>query len=270
VAWRTTDDLDEFVAAAGDFLRARPVENTILLTVVEQLAARKAPAAGRFGWWRSDGGVAGAFLRTPPYPAVLTGMPDEAVVPLLDAAGLDAVNAGSAVAAAVAAEWRRRTGAEAEVHRRIRLYRLGELAPPDPPPGRPRATTPADRDLLLSWYGAFVRELDEPSGDLVESVDDRLGYGGLTLWEVDGVPVSMAGRTRASAGMVRIGPVYTPVELRKRGYAGAVTAAVSRAAQGLAGDVLLFTDLANAGTNSLYQRLGYRHVDDRLVLSIVG
>jgi predicted GNAT family acetyltransferase len=91
-----------------------------------------------------------------------------------------------------------------------------------------------------------------------------MGYGGLMVWEVDGVAVSMAGRTRPAAGMLRVGPVFTPLDLRGRGYAGAVTAAVSRAAQELVGEVLLFTDMANPTSNAIYQRLGYRRVADRL------
>ena len=99
-------------------------------------------------------------------------------------------------------------------------------------------------------------------------MDERLGYGGLIVWAVGGVRVSIAGRTRAVAGMVRLGPVYTPQELRGRGYAGAATAAVSQAALD-AGvrEVVLYTDLANPTSNALYQRLGYRPVEDRVVLS---
>ena len=99
-------------------------------------------------------------------------------------------------------------------------------------------------------------------------MNERLGYGGITVWQVGAVPVSMAGRTRTVAGMVRVAPVYTPPELRGRGYAGAATAAVSQAALD-AGvrEVVLYTDLANPTSNALYQRLGYRPVEDRVVFS---
>ena len=68
--------------------------------------------------------------------------------------------------------------------------------------------------------------------------------------------------------MVRVGPVYTPPELRGRGYAGAATAAASQAALD-AGvrQVVLYTDLANPTSNALYQRLGYRPVEDRVIFS---
>ncbi|WP_338061095.1 GNAT family N-acetyltransferase [Streptomyces kanamyceticus] len=73
----------------------------------------------------------------------------------------------------------------------------------------------------------------------------------------------MAGVTRRTAGQVRVAPVYTPAALRGRGYGGAATVAVSRAALDAgASDVLLFTDLDNPTSNSLYQRIGYRPVRD--------
>jgi predicted GNAT family acetyltransferase len=68
--------------------------------------------------------------------------------------------------------------------------------------------------------------------------------------------------------MVRVGPVYTPPEHRGLGYAGAVTATVSRAALDAgACEVVLFTDLANPVSNALYRRIGYQPVSDRAVLS---
>jgi predicted GNAT family acetyltransferase len=78
----------------------------------------------------------------------------------------------------------------------------------------------------------------------------------------------MAGVSRAVAGMMRVGPVYTPPGHRGLGYAGAVTAAVSRAAlEGGAREVVLFTDLGNPTSNALYRRLGYQPVSDRSLLS---
>jgi predicted GNAT family acetyltransferase len=48
----------------------------------------------------------------------------------------------------------------------------------------------------------------------------------------------------------------------------AVTAAVTRQAiETGAPEVLLFTDATNPVTNSIYQRLGYRPAEDRLVLT---
>jgi predicted GNAT family acetyltransferase len=278
-----TADLAEFLAAVGDFLRSRLVENTLLITVADTLRARGTTAYGptgaRFGRWLPAGGeVAGAFVWTPPYPLLLTAVPDAAIAPLVESlvtleTSLSGVNAREDVAGAFAAAWQRRTDATADVHQRERLYRLGELAPPRVgPPGAARVATPPDRELLTAWQTAFLAEAGGIiPGDVASVIDDRISFGGITLWEVDGTPVSMAGLTRSVAGMVRIAPVYTPLPHRRRGYAAAVTATISQAALDAgAAEVLLFADLANPTSKGLYQRLGYKAVEDRVVLSFTA
>jgi len=304
MGWFTTADTEEFLAVAGEYLRAESARNSVVLTVTEDLrlkaAARSqaaqspaaqsptaAPGSGLdeplFGWWRpsarpdteSAGEVGAVCMHTPEFPVLLSRVSGQAAAELarnLAAAGrqLPGVNAAQEAADAFAAAWRDHTGDAVTLYRRMRLFRLGQLVRPAPgPEGEARLATERDHDLLAGWFDAFVREVgDPPRHDSRAVVGDRLGYGGITVWEVGGVPASIAGRTRAVVGMVRVGPVYTPPELRGRGYAGAVTAAVSQAALG-AGvrEVVLYTDLANPTSNALYQRLGYRPVEDRVIFS---
>jgi GNAT superfamily N-acetyltransferase len=281
MAWFTTDDIDEYVAAAGGFLRSRPADNTVPLTVLEVLRSRGSSAFGdrapRFGWWHDGGDIRGAFLVTPPYPLLLTPVPAQSIEPLADVlaqAGtpLAGVNGEPEAAEGFAAAWRKRTGTAARTSMCQRLFRLAELLPPAPAPsGRARAPRSADRDLLVAWFAAFSEEAGSGDHDHEAAVDDRLSYGGLTLWEAAGQPVSLAGLTRQVAGMARVGPVYTPPQWRRRGFGAGVTAAVSaRALREGAREVLLFTDLANPTSNALYQRLGYQPVHDRLVLSFTS
>jgi predicted GNAT family acetyltransferase len=78
----------------------------------------------------------------------------------------------------------------------------------------------------------------------------------------------MVMRTVPVAGVVRIRYVFTPPALRGRGFAGAATAAACLAARrDGASEVVLFTDLANPTSNGLYQRLGFRPVHDRTVVT---
>ena len=275
-----TADTAGFLAAAGDFLRADPARNTVMLSVTEDLLLKAAaPGETLFGWWQPDGDqVRAAFMHTPDYPLLLSRVSGPAAAALARDLTADSgtgrripgVNAGQEAADAFAAAWRDRTGDAVAVYRRMRLFRLGELIPPRPwPEGTARLAAGTERDLLARWFGAFAREVGDPPGqDHGTAAAGRLAYGGITVWEAGGVPVSVVGRTRAVAGMVRVGPVYTPPELRGRGYAGAATAAVSQAAldAGLR-EVVLYTDLANPTSNALYQRLGYCPVEDRVVLS---
>ncbi len=278
MAWFLSDSLAEYSAAVSRLLRGSPARNTILLGAAETLRVRGAAAFGGadplFGWWAEPGGeVTAAFLHTPPYPPVLTSMPDRCAAVLAQAlAGrgrpVPGVNGDAPAAAAFAAAWQRLTGDTATKSMASRLYRLGRLRPPQPPPpGQARVAGPGDRGRLLAWNEAFHDEAHAGGPrDASLMVDDRLGYGGLTLWEAGGEPVSMAGLTRPAAGQVRVGPVYTPPAHRGRGYGGAVTAAVSQAARDAgAAEVVLFTDLANPTSNALYQRLGYEAVSDRAI-----
>ncbi len=277
MGWRFTDDVKEYADHAAPVLAACPAEHTVSLTVIENARAGR-PASAEpeiYGWWANpDGTVTGAVSHTPPHELLLGVVPDEAMRPLVhDLAGtgrrLTGVNGMTAAAVQFAALWSEHTAQRAVLRDAERLYRLHRLVPPDPcPPGRARVATASDADLLVVWLAGFVRDTGLPATDLESTVDAKLAYGGLTLWENDdGVPVSLAGRSRRAAGTVRVAPVYTPADCRRRGWASAVTAAVSRSVldEG-ATDVVLFTDLANPTSNSIYQRLGYRPVTDRAVL----
>jgi predicted GNAT family acetyltransferase len=272
MAWHMTDDVDEFAGNAGEFLRSRPVEHTVPLTLLATLHANGSNFYDTtnqiFGWWQDAGGrVTGAILQTPPFPLLVVAAPAvPELVDLLADRSLPGVTVATGDAAALADAWWARTGARLMPRRQMRLFRLDRLVPPSPmPPGAARVADAGDRDLLMSWMDAFHTDIGEPDDrDFGELVDDKLGYGGLTLWEVDGTPVAMAGVSRPGAGMVRVMAVYTPAELRGRGYAGAVTAAVTQSALDAGAEhVVLFTDLSNPTSNALYQRLGYQPVEDR-------
>ena len=290
MVWRTTGDVAGFLAAAGECLWRERARNTVILTVSEQLRVNPARYSSPrdigispdgdhrplFGWWTDQSDiVSGAFLHTPPYPLLLTAIPRGVAADLATAlAGrpLSGVNGHVAAAEAFAATWRAaHPSRKVTVERRLRLYRLGELAWPDPAPdGTLRVAADADAPLLTGWFTAFADEVQDMDAgeDQAPDVRDKLSYGGALIWEADGRPVAVACVTRQVVKMIRIGPVYTPPELRGRGYASAVTAEASRRAREAgAEEVLLYTDLANPTSNSIYRRIGYRAVEDRIVLA---
>lgn len=267
MGWHRTHDVDEFLTATGAFLAERPVENTMILTIARNLQAGGPHVYGPddpiFGWRPG-----GAFLQTPPFPLQMTrGCPADLADFLADRP-LSGVGGVAGEAEAFGARWQELTGATVTVTERNRLYRLDTLAELPAPPGSARVAGPADRDRLIEWFDAFHVEVGHriPQGS-APLVDDKLSFGGITVWEVGGEVVAFAGNTREAAGAVRVAPVYTPPGQRGRGYAAAVTAAVTRAALDAgAADVVLYTDITNPTSNALYQRLGYRPVEDRTVL----
>jgi ribosomal protein S18 acetylase RimI-like enzyme len=272
MGWELIGDLETFEAATGEFLRSQPVRNTTLLTLVDSLRRRGLHAYGMgkpvFGAWREESGVVtGALLQTPPHPMFFSALPPAAVpaaLTLLDGRPLVGVNLMADAVDAFVEPWRARTGVTASVRMRLRQYRLATLVPPATP-GRGRPARPSERALLIEWFTDFLAFIDEPAHDAPGTIDDKLAAGLITVWEADGVPTSMAVRTAPESGVVRIQYVYTPPGLRGRGYAGGATARAAQEASG--SEVVLFTDLGNPTSNALYQRLGFRPIEDRTVVA---
>ncbi|MFF7856895.1 GNAT family N-acetyltransferase [Streptomyces sp. NPDC007904] len=122
-----------------------------------------------------------------------------------------------------------------------------------------------EHEHLVRWCREFAADVEEAvTVDAASWADTRFAEKRYTFWETpDSTPVSMAGVNLAVAGMVRADPVYTPSHLRGRGYAGAVTVEVSRAALAAgAEEVVLYTNAANPTSNALYQPIGYVRVTD--------
>jgi RimJ/RimL family protein N-acetyltransferase len=273
--WHLTEDIDAFLARAGDFLRSRPALHTTPLTAIERLRTRGAAAYGAeatiFGRLERGVEVRAIFYRLPSRRLSLTSLsPEQAGSLAVHLADLDrplsGVTADHDTATAFAEAWQRHTGAAPVPSWRGRLYRLGTLTPPEPlPEGRGRVVDAQDHEQLIRWCSEFVATVGEaPSIDAGSWADSRFADKRFTFWETpDGAPVSMAGSTSMVGGMIRVDPVYTPAHLRGRGYAGAVTVEVSRAALAAsATEVVLFTDPANPTSNALYQRIGYVPVTD--------
>jgi RimJ/RimL family protein N-acetyltransferase len=268
--WHLTEDVDGFLARTGGFLRSRPALHTVTLTATEALRTRGPGAEGveapMFGWLEQAGEVRAVFHHIPPRRLILTPFSREDAFPLAARLAhlgrpLSGVSADCDTAAAFTEAWLRHVGAISMLRNRIRLYRLDTLTPPQPfPEGRGRVAGEQDRERVELWYRDFAAAV----GDAPSRADTRRAGRSVTFWETpDGTPVSMAAVTSKVAGQVRVDPVYTPAHLRGRGYAGAVTAEVSRAALAAgATEVVLFADLANPASSRLYRRVGYVPVTD--------
>ena len=143
---------------------------------------------------------------------------------------------------------------------------LALRAPPRDPvvPGQPREVTAADAPLFTDWLAAFHGEV-VPRDPLPprEVLERRAGQGDHVFWEVKGRPVSLAGIVRRTRRTAAIAAVYTPPELRGRGYAGAATAAVVKRiyAEGRT-TACLYSDLRNPASNRCYAKLGFAPVCD--------
>lgn len=285
-----TDDPAAFLAVAGEHLAQDPVTATVVTSTADRFAEHGAPDGIPHAWFAvvrdGAGELAGVAMRTAPfapYPVYLLAMPDDAVRALADAllargeevGGVTGLRPAADVLAAAFAE---ATGRAVDVHVHFRLFELGTLVEPRAVAGRLRPVRADEAELALAWIHRFFADADEqagrPAGHLEEAeafgmadVQRKLGEGVLWFWVDDeDRPVHLTGANPASYGVARVGPVYTPVEQRGRGWAGAAVAEVSRLLRSRGERVTLFTDQANPTSNALYQTLGYRPVVDTVQL----
>lgn len=263
------DEPRRVLESADHFLTSHPVHHNLVLTLLHQRVSRSEP--GRYWVAHGDGRVAGVAFQSPlDYHVTVTPMPHEVVTAVVEAAveagvTLPGVHGEAATAAGFAGQWSERTASAARPVLGQRIYELGDLVDPARVPGCARPADPEDHAVLVRWAQSFSGETGErPSDpDTGSVVERRIMAGQLWVWE-DGEAVCFAGRSEPVARTTRIGPVYTPTEHRNRGYAAALVAAVSAAARQQGLGCMLFTDLANPTSNSIYRRLGYRAVQELL------
>ena len=274
---RTLADAETFVLEAGPLLAEDEARHNLILGICSNL--RNHPEVyERFHLWVVDGEnepVAAAVL-TPPHNLVVARPRVEGSVELLadtvHAEGLRPPGVGGALPEAqqFAARWQEVTGARTRTRMAQRIFRLTAVRPVRVAKGAMRWATPADRDLVIRWYRDFSDEAfpgedrEATAASLEKAIDLRLRRkgGGIVLWERGG-PVSLAGYGSRTPNGMRIGPVYTPPEHRRRGYATALVAGVSRSIleEGLR-FCFLFTDTANPTSNRIYMDIGYEPVCD--------
>ncbi|MHB8296708.1 MAG: GNAT family N-acetyltransferase [Acidimicrobiales bacterium] len=269
----------QFLTAAEAFLRFDPFSANVIAVVATRVAESAEPGGDNL--WAtvegSAGNVVGTAMHTPPHHLFVSRMPGEAATELaatLAGAGreLPGVNGAVASTTAFSEAWAERTGQASTVITAMRMYRLGRLARPAGVPGQAAlATSPGDVELVAGWSAAFHAEAvpHTPVEDWRAFAERRIAAGQVHLWwdggtrdggtRDGGAPVALAAVSAPAASVARVGPVYTPPGSRRRGYGAAVTAEATAAAlHAGAGHVILYTDLANPTSNSIYQAIGYR------------
>ena len=269
-AIRRHESADAFLEKAGAWMIEAEAEHNLLFGVTAQLRE------GDHGYEppiylatiEAQGRVEGCAFRTPPFKLGLTRVPPEALPALVDdVAGvyetLPAVFGPPPVAERFATLWSERSGTPASVGTRLRIFSLERVVPPARAvPGELRVAELADLPLLRRWAKAFERDASVFLGKSKALITRLVSRGAVYLWCDDEIRCMVAAMAPTPNG-VRIGFVYTPDELRGRGYATACTAAASRRLLDAGRRFcFLYADLANPASNAIYQGIGYEPVCD--------
>ena len=266
IAVHTSNDPVSVLDVAGTFLASDPVQHNLILTLLQTRVEH--PEAGRY-WMAVDGhDVIGVVFQSPlDHSATLTPMAPDAVRAAADVIAkegveLPAISGEAATVAQFAGAWSELTRVPTRPTLGQRLYELATVVD-QPAPGMRRRARTEDRGFLVESFIAFVIEIGESADGSELVVDRRLAAQQLWIWD-DAASVSMCGLTALAEGVVRVGPVYTPPKLRGRGYASALVATVSGDVRSAGNRCILYTDLENPTSNSIYRSIGYRAVAEVL------
>jgi GNAT superfamily N-acetyltransferase len=253
---------------ADEFLSSEPVLHNLILSILHARVAQG--DAGRYWIATLAEKAVGVVVQSPPdFPATLTPMPTPTVRAIVDGiadAGisLPGVNGDAATAASFAGQWSERRKLAATPFQGTRLYELLELGETPRIEGSLRQAGPGDRSLMILWTRAFQEEIGESASDTELRVNRGLAAGELWLWDRNGETTSMAVARDPVQGVVRLSGVYTPPEKRKHGYAEACVHALSKHLRARGHRCILYTDLANPTSNSVYHRIGYRAIAEAI------
>jgi predicted GNAT family acetyltransferase len=242
----TYDDADEFAAGAMPFLCRNEPENNLPIGILASIRTGQYQDPPPYlALATRDGEVAAAVVRTPPHRALVSFTPGGLAPDVLTALvadlvrrygdGLAGVTADTVIARAFAREVNRATGLEVRRANEMRIYALNAVTDRSRPRGTLRRITEEDRDRATRWLRSFSADVHEPV-HAADEIEHRMNeyltanpdHRGLLLFEHDGRPVSMVGYGGPTPSGIRIGSVYTPVEHRRRGFASAAVAELSR------------------------------------------
>lgn len=205
-------------------------------------------------------------VQTPPRNLLLYGKQEmtkeifEVFLPYLikEEIQVTGVIASKALAEAFAEAWKTSTGNSWKINFEQLVYRLDHLKEVRPTNGRLRNATPDDFNVLGQWFYDFAIEA-MGQGELEKekaNAKSKIESGQLYVWEDESV-VSMASIARPSRNGITVNYVFTPPNLRGRGYASNCVAEMSKLMLDNYQFCCLFTDLKNPSSNKIYRDMGY-------------
>lgn len=260
-----------FLEVAQTGLLRSEAENNLILGIAQGLARSGSPAAGVYLATVADNrGILACGVHIAPFKLVITRADREPIAALArDAfeAGLaiDGVTGPSRSAEDFAIAWSRLSGIAPKIAAQLRIHEARNAADSGlrSPSGSFRLAVPDDHALLTAWTELFVSDANIP--DVVDAsrvVEDAITRRRLHVWE-DVAPVSMAAWAGKTTNGVRINFVYTPRELRGKGYATACVQELTRQQLGQGNAFCwLYTDRSGSASPNIFRRIGYRPVSD--------
>ena len=279
------DDIKSFYRDTYDVLMRHEAQNLIPLgnIIIGNEGTDKSGWRDPAKWFMAtvsgESGILLTAVMTPPHNLTLYAtenkINDEALSCLVTGTGesgfqIPGVMTEKALAERFAHAYAAAKNVQYHINKNQRIYELLKVNPEIRLMGNLRLAEEKDMSFLPYWIEGFNSDCfgnsPAPKPDQ-EAYRYHINTKMLYILEVDRTPVTMAQRNREMRTVCGVGQVYTPPYFRGKGYASSCVAAVSALIlkKGFT-KCVLYTDLANPISNSIYQKIGYTPVCDSLEL----
>lgn len=281
-------DVHAFYRDAFDVLMRHESQNMILLgnLIMGHEGKDKTDWRDPANWFMATvsdaAGIRLVALMTPPHNITLYATDNvadpETINCLIDGLGdrdVPGVITEKHLAAQFADAYAARKGVSWQIVMNQRIHELAAVNPDIPTIGTVRLVDEKDMHFFPYWAEAFYAAgtYGKTDMNIPQDADHylyRIASKKIYVLEVGGIPVSMAGFTRELPTAVGIAFVYTPPYFRRKGYASSIVAQISQLALDRGYQrCVLYTDLANPVSNSIYRKIGYVPVCDSLQIHFV-
>ena len=265
------EDVNEFYNLVSDFLLKNEAENNLLFSILNTLKINPK----RYGEEKpvltivkENDKIKLVSLRTPPYNQLLSYTDDINSIDFLakkllqkniELPGVLGFKKGAEKFAQL---WCEKKKLKLQIIRNERIYKLEKVAEETLGHRDFIIGTEINQSLILNWLKKFILEalpettvaqITRSQEALVEDIKNKKVF---LLMDKDKV-VSMARKAGKTPSGNLVNLVYTPPELRRRGYATECVAKISKMLLEEGNKYcFLFTDLSNPTSNSIYLKVG--------------
>ena len=281
-------DIKEFYRDTYDVLMRNEAQNLIPLgnVIIGNEGKDKTGWRDTANWFMAtvsdETGVILTAIMTPPHNLTLYAtdniINDEALACLIKGIGetdfeIPGVLSDNDMALRFAKAFSETKGTAYRIHKNMRIYELTEVNPDIPMIGTLRLVRESDMSFLPYWIEGFRSEC---FGSNIVVDHDPVTYRyyierkKMYVLEDNNTPVSIALINREMQSVGGVSQVYTPPYFRCQGYATSCVAGISRLIleRGFT-KCVLYTDLANPVSNSIYQKIGYNPICDSLEIKFL-
>lgn len=272
-----SSDPNWVLSEAKGYLHSDPVHNNLILSMLQRQSDSRED--GRYWVVKDSSTVVGVVIQTPLNSrALITPIQPNYIRKVVEAISemnipLPGIGGEVGTVACFSGEWAENNKTPVFPFLGLRLYEVDNIQDTLSIDGSCRKAGRDNQELFVDWVSRFSvdtgQQKESSDPEEIESrklnstriVDMHLSAGNLWVWENPN-PVSMAVQNPPIAGVVRIEMVYTPTENRKCGYATACVGHISKEIRNQGHRCILYTDLENPNSNSIYRKIGYHAVAD--------